>query len=32
MNNVTNASHASLLLLQEGFLKLWKMNLLMLKN
>lgn len=32
MNNVTDASHESLLLLQEGYLKLWRMNLLMSKN
>lgn len=30
--HMSNVSHASLLLLQEGFLKLWKMNPLMLKN
>lgn len=30
--HMSNDSHASLLLLQEGFLKLWKMNPLMLKN
>lgn len=30
--HMSNVSHASLLLLQEGFLKLWKTNPLTLKN